>query len=111
MTGNAETDHAAAAATAILAEALRQAVRRREESPPDEKQSHSTEPKAVRTEAIQVSRAVLRSLRKLPLTDDVNLTRPYRSAIANVAAGYFWQPRARPDDVIKALDTVPIPSE
>ncbi|WP_409464830.1 hypothetical protein [Amycolatopsis sp. GA6-003] len=110
MTGD-EPGKAQEAATKILAKMRKQAVRRPRDSPPEDAHPDSAEPKRVRAEAIQVSRAVLRSMRKQPAPDDTNVTRPYRSAVANVAAGYFWQARARPDDIIKALDTAPLHAE
>lgn len=101
----------AEAATKIPAEVHKEAVRRLRDSPTGYAHSDSAEPQQVRAEAVQVSRAVLRSMLQQPAPGDTNVTRPYRGAVANVAAGCFWQARAHPDDIIKALDTAPFPAK
>lgn len=104
---NNTTKDPRAAATAILAETLRQTARRLRDAPDEQKDLRDLEAHNVRTEAKQVATIVHQA--KLGRQATENLSRPYRSAIASVVGGIFWQPGIQPELVIQELDTVPMP--
>ncbi|MFD9965021.1 hypothetical protein [Amycolatopsis sp. NPDC058986] len=101
-------DMETAAAEAILAEAARQAVRRAETETEPEEAARIVRENSIRHEAKTVARAVLQS--KTGVSQE-SLPWPYRSAIANVAARYFWQSGIRPGIVLQNLDEVPLRRE